>query len=70
MAHKDIDGGWGWVVTFAYFLIAFFVGSANTTFAIVYVILVERFDSSAAHTAWTQALYNIFRFMLGTLMMF
>ena len=62
---KVVDGGWGWVVTFAYFVLAFFVASANNTFGLIYVILIERYQGSAAQTAWVQAFYNIFRFMLG-----
>ena len=61
------DGGWGWMCVFGCGLGHFLLAGLARSFGVIYVILQERFASSAAATAWIGALYNVVRFGGGNL---
>ena len=46
------DGGWGWMCVFGCALMHFLVIGYNRSYGLVYMRLRDRFDSSAALTAW------------------
>ncbi|XP_075212745.1 monocarboxylate transporter 1 isoform X2 [Lycorma delicatula] len=46
------DGGWGWVVVFASFMIHIITDGVTYTFGIFYDALLKYFNSSNAATAW------------------
>ncbi|XP_047489366.1 monocarboxylate transporter 12-like isoform X1 [Penaeus chinensis] len=46
------DGGWGWVVVFASFMIHVFADGFTYTFGIYFVHLLQYYQSTAAATSW------------------
>jgi hypothetical protein len=52
VVYKAPDGGWGWVIVVASFILqALSVGIAYT-FGVIYVKLLEFFKDSQSSTAW------------------
>lgn len=47
-----MDHGWAWIVMLGSSLMHFLVGGYSRSYSLVYMYLLERFDSSAAVTAW------------------
>ncbi|XP_070491773.1 monocarboxylate transporter 5 [Chironomus tepperi] len=50
--HPDIDGGWGWYVVFASFMIHIVTDGVTYTLGIFYVEWLEYFHSGKAETSW------------------
>lgn len=46
------DGGWGWMIVFASFMIHVLADGFTYTFGVFFVHLMPYFDSSAASTSW------------------
>lgn len=51
------DGGWGWVVVFASFMINFIADGVSLSFGILFVDFVDYFDSSKAKTSWVGSIF-------------
>ena len=49
---SEIDGGWGWMVVLGCTLMHFFLGGWTRCYGIFYVKMMNRYQSSAAVTAW------------------
>ena len=49
---SDIDGGWGWMVVLGCTLMHFLQGGWTRCYGIFYVKMMNRYQSSAAVTAW------------------
>ncbi len=60
------DGGWGWMVVLGCAVMHFAVGGYSRSFGVIFIKLQEKFDSSAALTAWVGGLCTACRFMAGT----
>lgn len=54
------DGGWGWVVVFASFMIHVIADGVTYTFGIFYVEFLEYYKESKGTTAWVASI------MVGT----
>lgn len=51
------DGGWGWVVVFASFMISFIADGITHSFGILFVEFFEFFSASKSTTAWAGSLF-------------
>lgn len=51
------DGGWGWVVVFASFMINFIADGVSLSFGILFVDFVDYFGSSKAKTSWVGSIF-------------
>ncbi|XP_037571757.1 monocarboxylate transporter 12 [Dermacentor silvarum] len=51
------DGGWGWVVVFASFMINLIADGVSMSFGILFVDLIDYFEQSKGKTAWVGSLY-------------
>lgn len=51
------DGGWGWVVVFASFMINFIADGVSLSFGILFVDFVDYFESSKAKTSWVGSIF-------------
>ena len=61
------DGGWGWVIVAAGFFSCVFLGFLFASFTVLYVALVEHFDSGRGETGWIGSLYAFTGNFLGKL---
>jgi len=53
VVYKAPDGGWGWVIVFASFLLQALSVGITYTFGIIYVDLLDYFkDTEVRNTAW------------------
>ena len=59
------DGGWGWVVVLAGFLIHFILDGIHNTFGIFKDPLVKHFDSDSATVVWASSLGCGVSFLAG-----
>ena len=50
------DGGWGWVVVLAGFMVHFILDGINYTFGILLTPIVEDFDSDSGTVVWAGSL--------------
>jgi len=50
------DGGWGWIIVAASFVVNLIVDGICYTFGIIKTDLVHHFDSSSSTTAWAGSL--------------
>ena len=62
------DGGWGWVVVFASFLVHVIVDGITFTFGVFYMEFLEYFGESKGKTALVGSLLAGFYLMSGELM--
>ncbi len=60
-----LDGGWGWWVVFGSALSHFLIVGTPRSFGIFYEELLDMFGQSASATAWTIALCNTTRMVIG-----
>nr|XP_027197346.1 uncharacterized protein LOC113791732 [Dermatophagoides pteronyssinus] len=51
------DGGWGWMVVFASFIINLIADGVSLSFGVIYVELVNYFNESKGKTAWIGSLF-------------
>lgn len=51
------DGGWGWAVVLASFIISFIADGVSLSFGVIYVELIEYFNESKSKTAWVGSLF-------------
>ncbi|XP_054168273.1 uncharacterized protein LOC128965587 [Oppia nitens] len=51
------DGGWGWVVVFASFMINFISDGVSFSFGIIFLELVDHFGESKSKTSWVGSLF-------------
>ena len=50
------DGGWGWVIVLAGFIVHFILDGINYTFGILLIPIVEDFDSDPGTVVWAGSL--------------
>ena len=55
------DGGWGWVCVIGCSIAHFFIGGLARSFGVIYILLQDRFSSSAALTSWIGSICNFIR---------
>lgn len=65
---KDIDGGYGWVVVFASFVISMIVDGISFSFGLIYTELLVYFNESKSKTAWIGALFLAVPLMSGPIL--
>ncbi|XP_064638937.1 monocarboxylate transporter 12-like [Lineus longissimus] len=63
---KAPDGGWGWVVVFACFMVRVFLYGMTSTSGIIYIILLDDFEAGKAKTAIVGSLITASGFFIGT----
>ncbi|KAH3795789.1 hypothetical protein DPMN_149350 [Dreissena polymorpha] len=61
------DGGWGWVVVIAAFVLNFLIGGAVNTFGVLYVALLDLHRQGSGPTAWVGSMANAMGLLLGPL---
>jgi hypothetical protein len=49
---KTTDGGWGWMCVMGSFLLHTYLAGHQKSFSLLYIVMRQRFESSAAFTAW------------------
>lgn len=52
-----LDGGWGWVVVFAAFMVNFIADGISFSFGILFMDFVEYFGASKAKTSWVGSIF-------------
>ena len=63
--HEVPDGGWGWAVCFASFLLQLLTIGITYTFGILFVDLLEYFGESEATTAWIGSIQPCLLYFTG-----
>lgn len=59
----SVDGGWGWMCVMGGFVLHIFIMGLTESFAILYMGLRERFDSSSLLAAWVGGTNTAIRMM-------
>lgn len=62
---KSPDGGWGWIVVFASFMIHVIADGVTYTFGIFYLELLKYFGGSKAMTAWVASIMTGTTYCVG-----
>ncbi|XP_070569273.1 monocarboxylate transporter 9-like [Ptychodera flava] len=58
IAHAP-DGGWGWIVVIATFIITLLCSGSAYSFGVIYAALLDAFGKSSAATAWVGSIANV-----------
>ncbi|XP_077980058.1 monocarboxylate transporter 13-like [Glandiceps talaboti] len=53
---EEQEGGWGWFVVIAVFIVLFFVRGTSVALGVFFVAFVEHFDEGAGKTSWIPSL--------------
>ncbi|XP_048249886.1 monocarboxylate transporter 12-like [Haliotis rufescens] len=71
-SHDDIipDGGWGWVVCFASFMINFILDGTMFSFGVIMLELLDYFGESKSKTAWVGSTLLGMSMLMGPLVSF
>lgn len=64
------DGGWGWVVVFAAFMVNLFSDGVTFSFGVIYVEFLNYFGESKAKTAWIGSLFMAMPLLSGPIASF
>ncbi|CAH1786785.1 unnamed protein product [Owenia fusiformis] len=64
-SSKAPDGGWGWVCVFACFCMHILIGGLGRAYGIIYLDLLDTFNSTAAETALVGGMMSTLRTGLG-----
>ncbi|CAG9767259.1 unnamed protein product [Ceutorhynchus assimilis] len=62
------DGGWGWVVVFATFVLCMIADGITFSFGLLYIEFLNEFEASKSATSWIGALFMAVPLMTGPLM--
>lgn len=62
---KPPDGGWGWVVVFASFMVNLIADGITFSFGVIYAELLKYFGESKAKTAWIGSLFMAMPLLSG-----
>ncbi|ELT99982.1 hypothetical protein CAPTEDRAFT_136933 [Capitella teleta] len=65
--NKVPDGGWGWVIVFGATMTHFLLVGIARCLGVIYLCLRERYQSSAANTAWVASAFNTSRTLTAPL---
>ena len=64
---KPPDGGWGWMVVLGCVIGHMLMVGLARGFGIIFVVLLEKFETTGAAAAWVHSLYNFIRMAIGIL---
>ncbi|XP_013193261.1 monocarboxylate transporter 14 [Amyelois transitella] len=62
------DGGWGWVVVLASFIISMIADGISFSFGLLYIEFLEEFEASKSTTAWIGSLFIAVPLLSGPVM--
>ncbi|XP_074044480.1 monocarboxylate transporter 5 isoform X3 [Macrotis lagotis] len=64
---EPLDGGWGWMIVFHFFLVNMILMGLTKTFAIFFVVFQEEFGDTSEHIGWIGSLLSSLRFLTAPL---
>lgn len=67
---KPPDGGWGWVIVFASFMVNLIADGITFSFGVIYVELLKYFGEGKAKTAWIGSLFMAMPLLSGPIASF
>ena len=62
------DGGYGWFVVLGSMLVHLIIGGVERSAGVLYLRFLDRYQRSAAETAWVTAIPSSLRLIFGKLM--
>ncbi|XP_020856647.1 monocarboxylate transporter 5 isoform X2 [Phascolarctos cinereus] len=64
---EPLDGGWGWMIVFHFFLVNMLLMGLTKTFAIFFVVFQEEFGGTSEEIGWIGSLLSSLRFIAAPL---